>query len=152
MAYKRNIDRLPIPPSVASPRYPAIGDHMRLLATAALCLPLLASPALAQTAPSGEQVFRGQCGACHALDTRNRVGPGLAGVFGRRAAAVETFRYSSAMRAKAEEGLTWDEASLRAYLQSPKQVVPGGSMSYAGQRDEGRLDALVGYLKENAGS
>lgn len=125
---------------------------MRILALALLCVPLLAFPALAQTAPSGEQLFRSQCGACHGVDTRNRVGPGLAGVFGRQAAAVESFRYSNAMRGKAAEGLTWDEATLRAYLTAPRQVVPGTTMSYAGLKDTGRLDALVAYLKENAGS
>ena len=52
---------------------------MRVLASALLCVPLLAFPALAQTVPSGEQLFRSQCGACHGVDSRNRVGPGLAG-------------------------------------------------------------------------
>ena len=125
---------------------------MRVLASALLCVPLLAFPALAQTVPSGEQLFRSQCGACHGVDSRNRVGPGLAGVLGRRAAAVESCRYSNAMRTRAAEGLTWDEATLHAYLQAPKQVVPGGSMSYVGMKDEARLNALLAYLKENAGS
>lgn len=123
---------------------------MRFVAAGALALLLPALPALAQDPPSGEAVFRSQCSACHQIDTRNRVGPGLAGSFGRRAGAAEGFRFSTALRARAEGGLTWDEENLRAYLRNPKEVVPGGSMPYAGLRDEARLDALMAFLKERA--
>lgn len=123
---------------------------MRRPAALSLALTLASSPALAQDPPSGEQVFRTQCGSCHGVDARNRVGPGLAGVWGRRAGSVEGFRYSPAMKARGEAGLTWDEANLRSYLRNPREVVPGGSMAYAGLRDEARLDALLAYLRERS--
>lgn len=123
---------------------------MRALTTGVVALLLSATAAMAQDPPSGESVFRSQCGACHGVDTRNRVGPGLAGVWERRAGSVENFRYSPAMRAKAEGGLTWDEASIQAYLRNPKEVVPGGSMAYPGLRDDARLTALIGYLRERS--
>jgi len=122
---------------------------MRVLTTGVVAL-LSATAAMAQDAPSGESVFRSQCGACHQVDTRNRVGPGLAGVWERRAGSVEGFRYSPAMRAKAEGGLVWDEANLQAYLRNPREVVPGGSMAYPGLRDEARLTALISYLRERS--
>jgi cytochrome c len=37
------------------------------------------------------------------------VGPNLHGVVGRRAASVEGFRYSNAMKEKGSQGWTWTE-------------------------------------------
>src|SRR5688500_9375438 len=111
----------------------------------------LAAPAVAQDAAAGQRVFN-QCRACHTVERggRSAVGPNLHGVVGRKAAAVEGFRYSPDMRSKAEGGLTWDETNLRAYLTNPKAVVPAGSMSYPGLRNEQQLNDLVAYLKQNS--
>jgi len=121
--------------------------------TAGLAALLLPGIAAAQAPPDGEAVFRRECGTCHGMDNRNRVGPGLAGFWDRWAGAAEGFRYSPALRARAEAGLSWDEASTRAYLRNPREVIPGGSMGYPGLRDEARLDTLVAWLRErSAGS
>ncbi|MBM3588965.1 MAG: cytochrome c family protein [Alphaproteobacteria bacterium] len=125
-----------------------------------LRLLLLAAPfvfstpsAFAQDADAGQRVFN-QCRACHSVEQggRNGVGPNLYGVFDRRAGAVEGFRYSAPMRAKAEEGLTWNEANLRAYITNPKAVVPAGSMAFAGLRNEQQLNDLIAYLRRAAGA
>jgi cytochrome c len=122
---------------------------------AMLALPLLMAPSLAsaQDAEAGQRVFN-QCRACHTVDQggRNGVGPNLYGVFDRRAGAVEGFRYSAPMRAKAEEGLTWNEANLRAYIINPKAVVPAGSMAFAGLRNEQQLNDLIAYLRRATGA
>jgi cytochrome c len=109
-----------------------------------------ALPAAAQDAAAGQRVFN-QCRACHSIEQggRNGVGPNLHGVVGRKAAAVDGFRYSASMREKAEGGLAWDEDNLRAYLANPKAVVPAGSMSYPGLRNEQQLNDLIAYLKAN---
>ena len=122
---------------------------------AMLAAPLLMAPsfASAQDADAGQRVFN-QCRACHTVDQggRNGVGPNLYGVFDRRAGAVEGFRYSATMRAKAEEGLTWNEANLRAYIINPKAVVPAGSMAFAGLRNEQQLNDLIAYLRRATGA
>lgn len=122
---------------------------------AMLAIPLLMAPSLAsaQDADAGQRVFN-QCRACHTVDQggRNGVGPNLYGVFDRRAGAVEGFRYSAPMRAKAEEGLTWNEANLRAYIINPKAVVPAGSMAFAGLRNEQQLNDLIAYLRRATGA
>jgi len=117
------------------------------LAALAFCA---AAPAAAQDAAAGQRVYN-QCRACHTVDQggRNAVGPNLHGVVGRKAASVEGFRYSGPMREKASGGLTWNEDQLRAYLRNPKEVVPGGSMSYPGLKNEQQLNDLVAYLKQN---
>ncbi len=104
--------------------------------------------AMAQDADAGQRVFN-QCRACHTINQggRNGVGPNLHGVWGREAAKVEGFRYSNPMRERAASGLKWDEATLRAYLADPKAVVPGGSMSFVGIRNEQQLNDLLAYLQ-----
>jgi cytochrome c len=80
------------------------------------------------------------------------VGPNLYGVFDRAAGSVDGFRYSAALRAKAGEGLKWDEATLRAYIANPKAVIPGGSMAFAGLRNEQQLNDLIAYLRRATGA
>jgi cytochrome c len=118
-----------------------------MMAAAALALAPM-SGAMAQDADAGARVFN-QCRACHTINQggRNGVGPNLYGVWGRAAGSIEAFRYSAPMRAKAGEGLAWTEANLRAYLTDPKAVVPGGSMSFAGIRNEQQLNDLLAYLQ-----
>ncbi len=113
----------------------------------------LPSMAAAQDAAAGQRVFN-QCRACHTIDQggRNGVGPNLHGIFGRRAASIEGFRYSAPMRTKASEGLTWDEATLRAYITDPKAVVPAGAMSFPGLRNEQQLNDLIAYLRQTGGA
>ena len=86
-----------------------------------------------------------QCVACHAVEPgRNGIGPTLAGVFGRKAAALPGFAYSPALR---QSGLTWDEPTLDRWLESPAQTVPGNRMVYPGMRDAADRRAVIAYLK-----
>jgi cytochrome c len=118
-----------------------------MMAAAALAMAPLGG-AMAQDADAGMRVFN-QCRACHTINQggRNGVGPNLYGIWGRAAGSIEAFRYSAPMRAKAGEGLTWTPENLRAYLTDPKAVVPGGSMSFAGIRNEQQLNDLLAYLQ-----
>lgn len=110
------------------------------------------APALAQEAAgdaeAGQKVFN-QCRACHTINKGGRamVGPNLFDIVGRRAGSIEGFRYSAPMRAKHEENFIWNEENLRAYIRSPKDVVPRGSMSYAGLRNAQQLNDLMAYLQ-----
>jgi cytochrome c len=99
-------------------------------------------------AEAGQRVFN-QCRACHTINEggRNGVGPNLWGIVGRPAASVEGFRYSANMREVAAGGYVWTVENLRAYLANPKAVVPRGSMSYAGLRNEAQLNDLIAYLQ-----
>ena len=118
-----------------------------MMAAAALALAPLGS-AIAQDADAGQRVFN-TCRACHNINQggRNGVGPALYGVWGRAAGAVEGFRYSAPMRAKATEGLVWTSENMRAYLADPKALVPGGSMAFAGVRNEQQLNDLLAFLQ-----
>src|SRR5262245_26738800 len=54
-----------------------------------------AAPAAAADAEHGKLVFQG-CAACHS-EGANALGPSLKGVYGRKSAALDDYRYSPAM-------------------------------------------------------
>ncbi len=96
-------------------------------------------------AEAGARVFR-QCKACHTLEAgKHRVGPSLQGVFGRISGTAEGFRYSGAMR---DAAIVWDDETIAAYLERPRQYLPRNRMAFAGLRKEqDRLD-VIAYLHE----
>jgi cytochrome c2 len=115
-----------------------------------------ALPAIAQEvdqalAAEGESVFR-RCMACHQVgpDAKNRVGPVLTGVVGRQAGTVEDFRYSDAMVQAGENGLVWTEEELDAYLEAPREMVPGTNMAFPGLRDEHDRLAVIAYIEQQS--
>jgi cytochrome c len=122
---------------------------MRALLALALAIALvLAAPLPASAAGDpvrGAEIFR-KCVTCHTVESggRNRVGPRLHGVFGRRAGTVEGFRYSEALRAS---GLVWDETTLDAYLKDSEGFVPGTRMYGGLTLDQDRTD-LIAYLRQ----
>jgi cytochrome c2 len=78
---------------------------------------------------------------------RNGVGPNLWGIYGSPAGKREGFRYSANMRELADAGLVWNEENLRKYLTNPKDLVPRGSMAFAGIRNPEQLNNLIAYLR-----
>ena len=108
----------------------------------------LALPAAAQDVAAGQRVFN-QCRACHTIEAggRNGVGPNLHGIVGRKAGTIEGFRYSANLKEKAAGGLAWDEETLRGYITNPKAVLPAGSMSYPGLKNEQQLNDLLAFMK-----
>ncbi|GAB1581596.1 c-type cytochrome [Phyllobacterium phragmitis] len=100
-------------------------------------------------ATAGATVFK-KCTACHVVDSdKNKIGPSLHGVMGRKAGTHPGFKYSPAMVKAGEEGLVWDDAALRDYLHSPKTKVKGTKMAFAGLKDEADITNLIAYLKQN---
>jgi cytochrome c len=127
---------------------PAVAqDAAAPAAPAADAAPAAAAADPAQVA-SGQRVFN-QCRACHVIDNngRNGVGPNLYGIVDRPAGTVQNFRYSANLRERAAAGLVWNEETLRAYITNPKAVLPTGSMSFPGLRNEQQLNDLIAYLK-----
>jgi cytochrome c len=116
-----------------------------LLSRAAACvagLLALAGPAAAADAEHGKALFTA-CAACH-TDRADALGPDLKGVFGRKSASLDSFRYSSAMK---RANLVWDEDNLRAYVRDPQAKVKGNRMPYGGMSDAKDVDDVVAYLQ-----
>lgn len=97
-------------------------------------------------AARGAEVFK-KCSACHALEPGPRVGPSLAGLFGRTAGTLDGFNYSDAMKKAGEAGLVWSEETLLRYLAAPKAFIPGTKMAFAGLKDPQDAANLTAYLK-----
>ncbi|MEO3471068.1 cytochrome c family protein [Roseomonas sp. CAU 1739] len=99
-------------------------------------------------AEAGRRVFN-QCRACHTIEqgARNGVGPNLFGIVGRRAASIESFRYSENMRELGTAGHVWTVENLRPYVTNPKDIVPRGIMSFPGLRDQTQVTNLLAFLQ-----
>ncbi|WP_417280142.1 c-type cytochrome [Celeribacter sp.] len=99
-------------------------------------------------AAEGEGVFK-KCKACHQVGegAKNRTGPVLNGVLGATIGHVEDFKYSNDFLDAREEGFTWTEENLTAYLHRPKAMFPRTKMSFAGLKSDDDIAAVIEYLK-----
>ena len=111
---------------------------------ASLALAGLGPQAQAADPAAGKAVFGSLCSICHSVQPgKNGIGPSLFGVVGRKTGSVPGFHYSPANQ---NANLTWDEATLDKYLQSPRAVIPGTIMTYAGLKDDTKRADLIAYL------
>lgn len=101
----------------------------------------------------GAEVYS-QCSGCHEVGqgASNRIGPHLNGVFGRRAAAFEDYRYSKSLERAGNDGLVWDLDTLDAYLENPRILVSGTRMSFRGLRDPQDRNDVLAYLRQFSAS
>jgi cytochrome c len=99
-----------------------------------------ASAAFAQDVAAGKSSFN-KCLACHAIGegAKNKIGPELNGLDGRKAGTVEGFSYSDADK---NSGITWNEAEFKDYIKDPKAKIPGTKMAFAGIKNEKEVDGL----------
>jgi cytochrome c len=119
---------------------------MKLLVLGGALLAATVGIARAQDLADGEQSFR-KCGPCHSVgeDARNKIGPELNGLDGRKSGTVADYNYSEANK-NAE--IAWNEASFKDYIQSPMTKVPGTKMAFAGIKNDKEIADLWGYLKQ----
>ena len=124
----------------------------KLSVLAATALLALSGAALADGDPAaGEKVFK-KCTACHAVgpDAKNKVGPELNGIVGRKVASVEGFKYSPAMTEFGAGDKVWDAATVDAYLADPKGFVPKNKMAFAGLKKDDERANVIAYLDQFA--
>ena len=119
---------------------------MKLLVLASLALAATLGSAKAQDLAAGEQSFR-KCSPCHSVgdDARNKIGPVLNGLDGRKSGTVADYSYSDANK-KAD--ITWNEASFKEYIQNPMAKIPGTKMTFAGVKNEKEIASLWAYLAQ----
>jgi cytochrome c oxidase assembly protein Cox11 len=89
----------------------------------------------------GEALFAERCGACHALD-RNKIGPILSNVLGRKAGAAPGYNYSPALR---EAAVRWSADTLDQWLADPRKFIAGARMPVRVLDPTARRD-IIAYL------
>jgi cytochrome c len=129
---------------VTPPNLPTL--PARLVAAGLIAGWLLAPlPAAAGDAKAGQDVFKSECAECHAVaQGRNKKGPSLFGIVGRKSGSLPDYNYSDALKTI---GWTWTPDQLHTYLSQPaKQANPGTKMKYDGLDNAKDIDDLLSYL------
>lgn len=106
---------------------------------------MLAMPTISFADEDGEKTFKKRCVSCHeTAPGKHKVGPSLAGVFGRQAGTAEGF---SAYKALAGSTIVWDEANLDGWLTDPKKFIGATTtMTFKLKKEEERKE-IIEYLK-----
>ncbi|MBV8120163.1 MAG: cytochrome c family protein [Alphaproteobacteria bacterium] len=93
---------------------------------------------------AGKVTFK-KCALCHTNEKgKNKVGPSLFGIVGRKSANLDNYNYSDAMK-KFDQ--VWTPQTLDKYLADPRTVVPGTKMIFPGIKDETERENLIAYLE-----
>jgi cytochrome c len=116
-------------------------------------LVIIASSAVASAAfaddvdlAAGKTSFN-KCLACHSIGegAKNKVGPVLNGLDGRKSGTAADYNYSDANK---NSGITWSEAVFKEYIKDPKAKIPGTKMAFAGIKSENEINNLWAYVSQ----
>ncbi len=118
---------------------------MKALIAAAL-LVLTPAAAFGQDLAAGENSFK-KCLPCHAVGegAKNKVGPVLNGLDGRKSGSIEGYSYSDANK---NSGITWNEATFKDYIKDPRAKIPNTKMIFPGIKNEQEATNLWAYLAQ----
>ena len=119
---------------------------MKKLMVAAALIVMSMGVAVAQDVQKGETSFK-KCLVCHAIGSgaKNKIGPELNGLDGRKAGTVPGYNYSDANK---NSGIVWDEATFKEYIKDPRVKIAATKMTFPGIKNEQEINDLWGYLKQ----
>ena len=89
-----------------------------------------------------------KCLSCHSIakDGKNKIGPKLFGVLGRKAGSISDYKYSKAMVAF---GKSWSVKEMDGFLTKPRDWVKNTKMSFIGLKNAKDRAAVILYMNEN---
>jgi cytochrome c len=100
----------------------------------------------AQDLTAGATSYK-KCVTCHDIGptAKNKVGPSLNGLDGRKSGTIAGYNYSPANK---ESGIVWNEVSFLEYIKDPKAKIPNTKMVFAGIKSETEARNLWAYIKQ----
>jgi len=100
------------------------------------------------TIEHGQKVFK-KCTACHvvAKGGKNKIGPVLYGVLGKKSASISDYKYSKALIA---HGKVWSFAEMNSYLIKPQAHIKGTKMAFAGLKKEKDRASVILYMNSKS--
>jgi len=119
---------------------------MKFLKLAALAFIASGTAASAQDLAAGENSFK-KCLPCHSVgeDAKNKVGPVLNGLDGRKSGSIEGYSYTDANK---NSGITWNDEQFSEYIKDPRARIKGTKMVFPGIKNENERANLWAYLKQ----
>ena len=94
---------------------------------------------------AGKNRVFNKCKSCHSL-TKNKIGPSLNNIIGKKAGSVPKYRYSKAMR---NSKIIWTKENLDKFLEKPSKFMPGTKMRFSGVKKKSQRKAIIEYLRKN---
>ena|SRR5215813_9555069 len=102
--------------------------------------------ARAEDLAAGETSFK-KCASCHDVGetAKNKVGPLLNGLDGRKSGTIASYNYSDANK---NSGVVWSDAQFLEYIKDPKAKIAGTKMVFAGIKNENEAKNLWAFLRQ----
>jgi len=119
---------------------------IRIATISVFTLAISTGAARAQDVSAGETSFR-KCQPCHDVgeNARNKLGPPLNGLEGRKAGTVADFSYNEGIK---NSDITWSEETFKEYITDPRAKIPDTKMFFVGIKDDKEVGDLWAYLKQ----
>jgi len=98
----------------------------------------------AMAAGKGAKLFKKKCSTCHSMEAgKNKVGPSLAGVIGRKAGSTDFKKY----KALKGSDIVWDEDSLDKWITNPKKFIGKATAMTVKVKKEKDRKEIIKFLK-----